>query len=509
MARLTASFLYSPVSEDPNAMTEPVAFARPKTARYLAALAAAGVLAAVSPVASAAPASAGVAESSGCPDGFGATAAANTIALGGVDLRALGRDEAPLPELRVATAHSGFAGGPARAAADARYIQSSGILPPGLIGPSAYQQAPPPHDQADEVPVQGVNLGALSAGTGGLRAAATWQDAARCTPSAGPHADAAARLAGLTVLPGRGGRALLRLGAIESGTATAVDQVDGKPAAAAGATGGVADFTLLAGGPAAFGVKVLSAPSLRVTAGTKKTVDYKPAVLEVRVPGRDAIRVDSAGSHADVVIPVDGGARAAAEDLGRAEDLPVVTGTTLLDVLGGATGALSGTLAGVRAVPESILDALLPGLPAVGRGESTVQAPEGSRAHPSRVVVLRVEIGSVERQTNATGIYAKALSVRIKLIVRTKWKSGGYGEQADGTTILDLGICSLEAAAATPRTGGYGPGGTGAGYGGVSGETGGTLPVTGSRAALILGAGLLLVVAGRMFVVLSRRRSTT
>ncbi|MER7002173.1 hypothetical protein ABT297_03880 [Dactylosporangium sp. NPDC000555] len=503
-------------------MTQPVGLARPKTARYLVALAAAGVLGAVSPVAVAAPAVAVAAESAGCPDGFGATAASNTLALGGLDLRGLGLDLRglgldlpPLVELRAATAHSGFAGGPARAAADARFIQSSGVLPVGLIGPSAYQQAPPPHDQPATAGVAAVDLGALKTGVGSLSAHATWQDAAKCTQSAGPRATADARLAGLAVLPGRGDRALLRLGAIQSGTATGVSTLDGKAAASATASGGVADLTLLAGGPHAIGVRVLSAPSLTVTAGSRKTVDYKAPVLEVRVPGRDAIRVDSAGSHADIVVPLDAGSRAAAEDLGRAEGLPVAVGVSLLDLLGGVTSALSGAVAGVAAVPEAILGSLLPGLPAVGRGESTVRAPEGSRTRPARAVVLRVEIGSVERQTSATGLYAKAYSIRVKLIVRTAWKSDGYGAQGaqgsqpDKTTILDLGVCALEAAAAAPRGDGYGPGGIVPSYGGVSGNTGGgeTLPVTGPRAAIVLGAGVLLLVAGRMFVVLSRRRS--
>ncbi|MEV6923624.1 hypothetical protein AB0M46_03775 [Dactylosporangium sp. NPDC051485] len=493
-------------------MTE-VAFARPKTARYLVALAAAGVLGAVSPVALAAPASAaGTVESAGCPEGFGATAASSTVALGGLDLRPLGLRLLPLPELRAATAHSGFAGGPARAAADARYLQSSGVLPPGLIGPSAYQQAPPPHEQPATVPVQGVNLGALSTGTGGLKAHATWQDATKCSAAEGPRADAGAKLGGLALLPGRGGRALLRFGAIESGTSTRVGQLDGKASATATANGGVADFTLLPGSPSSMGVRVLSAPTLTATAGpTKKNVDYKAPVLEVRIPGRDAVRLDSAGSHADIVVPVDGAARAVAEDLARAEALPIAGGTSLLDLLGGVTSALSGTLAGVKAVPESLLDSLLPGLPKLGAGESTVHATEGSNAdaRPARVVILRVELGTVEKQTSATGVYAKATSIRLRLIVRTTWKSGGYGgDQRDNATILDLGLCSLEAAAATPR-GGYGPGGAGGGYGGVSdnGDNGGTLPVTGSRAAVIVGAGLLLVVAGRMFVVLSRRRA--
>jgi hypothetical protein len=461
----------------------------------------------VSPVALAAPATAGAAESSGCPDGFGATAASNTLAIGGLDLRPLGLNQPPLPELRAATAHSGFAGGPARAAADARYIQSSGVLPPGLIGPSAYQQAPPPHQDPATVPVDGVNIGALATAAGSLKAHATWQDAAKCTEAAGPRATADARLAGLAILPARGGRALLRFGAIQAGTSTGVATQNGKAAASATANGGIADFTLLPGSASAIGVRVLSAPSLSVAAGAKQTVDFKPPVLEVHVPGRDAVRVDSAGSHADIVVPVDGASRSAAEDLARAEDLPVASGTALLDLLGGATPALSGTVAGATAIPESLLDSLLPGLPAVGHGESTVHATEGSRAHPARVVILRVEIGAVERQTSPTGLYAKAFSVRIKLIVRTTWKSGGYGgDQPDKTTILDLGVCALEAAAATPSRGGYGHGGAPAGYGDVSGG-GDTLPVTGPRAFLILGAGLLLLVAGRMFVVLSRRRS--
>ncbi|GAA2377781.1 hypothetical protein GCM10010170_083240 [Dactylosporangium salmoneum] len=469
----------------------------------------------MSPVALAAPAIAGgTAESAGCPEGFGATAASSTVALGGLDLRPLGLRQAPTPELRAATAHSGFAGGPARAAADARYIQSSGVLPPGLIGPSAYQQAPPPHEQPSTVPVEGVNLGALSTGTGGLKAHATWQDAAKCSAAAGPRADADAKLAGLALLPGRGGRALLRFGAIESGTSTKVGQLDGKASATATAEGGVADFTLLPGSPAAMGVRVLSAPTLTVAAGpTKKNVDYKAPVLEVRVPGRDAVRLDSAGSHADIVVPVDGAARGVAEDLARAEALPIA-GISLQDLLGGVTSALSGTLAGVTAVPESLLDSLLPGLPKLGGGQSTVHATEGSNggadARPARVVILRVELGTVEKQTSATGLYAKATSIRIKLIVRTTWKSGGYGgDQRDNTTILDLGLCSLEAAAAAPHGGGYGGGDSGGGYGGVSdnGGNGGTLPVTGSRAVVVVGAGLLLVVLGRMFVVLSRRRA--
>ncbi|GAA3275178.1 hypothetical protein Dvina_03315 [Dactylosporangium vinaceum] len=466
----------------------------------------------MSPVALAAPAAAGAAESSGCPNGFGATAAANTLAVGGLDLRGIGMDTPPLPELRAATAHAGFAGGPSRAAADARYIQSSGVLPPGLIGPSAYQQAPPPHENPATVPVPGVDLGVLTAGAGGLKAHATWDDATKCTASAGPQATADARLGGLAILPARGGRALLRFGAISSSTDTGVAAVDGKSAAKATATGSIADFALLAGGPSPISVRVVSPPSLTVAAGAKKTVEYKAPVVEVRIPGRDVLKADSAGSHIDVVVPVDGNSRTEAAELAQAENLPLVGSVPLLDLLGGATSALSGSLAGATAVPESLLEGLLPGLPVVGGGQSTVRNTEGRSGHPARAVVLRVELGSLEKQSNATGLYAKAYSIRVKLIVRTKWKTGGYGDQADQATILDLGVCALEAAAAAPSANGYGTGGhSHGGYGGVSGGTGGgdTLPVTGPRAAIVLGAGLLLLVAGRMFVILSRRRSTT
>ncbi|GGM34016.1 LPXTG cell wall anchor domain-containing protein [Dactylosporangium sucinum] len=492
------------------------AFARPKTARKIAALAATGILGALSPVAFAAPAAAAP-SSAGCPEGFGATAAANTLALGGVDLRGIGLNAPPLPELRVATTHSGFAGGPARAAADARYIQSSGVLPPGMLGPVAYQQAPPRNDRPSAVSVAGVNLGALSVGVGELSAHATFDDAGKCDPRSGPRATSSARLAGLAVLPGRGDRALLRLGALRSSTETAVD----KRGASAAATGSIADFQLLAGGQSAIGVRVVSPPTLTVVAGSKKTVDYSPARLEVRVPGREPLRISSAGSHVDVVVPVGAAARTEAEELGRAEGLPVLSSLPLLDLLTGITGALTGGLTGGGTTPD--LGLILPGLPEVGKltgvlgGGSSVQPPaEGYPKHPAKVVVLRVELGTVEQQTSPTGVYAKAAAVRVKLIVRTKWKGhasdDGYGGSSgdhpkyDQKTIFDLGLCSLEAAAAAPKGDGYG--GVGGGGGGDDGEGGGgELPVTGSKAALIVGAGLLLLVAGRFFLVVSRRRT--
>lgn len=533
-------------------MTSPVASARPKTARTLAALAATAIVGALSPVALAAPAAAAPADAA-CPEGFGATAASNTLALGRIDLRATGLSNAVLPELRVATTHSGVAGGTLRAAADARYLRSSGDLPAGVLGPRAYQQAPPSHNQLDVVNVAGVDLGALRLGTGGLRAEASWKDAGRCTAADGPRAAGEAKLAGITVLPGRNGRALLRINTVESATVAGVGEAGGRPAATAAATGGIADFKLLDNGPSAIGVRVISPPSLRVLSGAKKTVDYTAPVLEITIPGQAPIRVSSAGSHVDVVVPVDAASTEAATDLARTENLPLLGGLPLVDLLTGITSAVSGTVAGATAVlPGADLNSLLgglPGLPAVGGllGSSSAPPPAETENAPversHRVAVLRVELGSVEKQFSSTGVYAKAASVRVKLISRTTWKStGSYGHgsgPADKTSLIDLGICTLETAAAAPKSpagpgsttapdddsdGGYGPGpgddddddddgygghdggGTGGGSAG-GGGTGSGLPVTGNNVALMLGGGVLLVMAGRLLQILARRRA--
>jgi hypothetical protein len=529
-------------------MTSPVASARPKTARTLAALAATAVVGALCPVALAAPAAAAPADVA-CPEGFGATAASNTLALGRIDLRATGLSGAVLPELRVATTHSGIAGGSLRAAADARYLRSSGDLPAGVLGPRAYQQAPPTHDVPDVVNVTGVDLGALRLGTGGLKAQASWKHAARCTAAEGPRAASSATLAGITVLPGRNGRALLRINAVQSATVTGVGSAGGRPAATATATGGIADFKLLDNGPSAIGVRVVSPPALTVLAGATKTVDYTAPVLDVTIPGRAPLRISSAGSRVDVVVPVDAASTEAATDLARAEGLPLLAGLPLLDLLTGVTSAVSGTLGGVTAIlPGADLNSVLgglPGLPAVGGllGASSAAPPPAATTESATegrgVVVLRVELGPVEKQFSSTGVYAKAASVRVKLISRDTWKSsgthghGGSGT-ADQTALIDHGICTLETAAAAPKPpagpgsdpddddsdGGYGHhddddddgygngGGTGGTGGGGGGHTAGNgLPVTGNNVALMLGGGVLLVVGGRLLQILARRRA--
>ncbi|WP_327006590.1 hypothetical protein OHA72_04515 [Dactylosporangium sp. NBC_01737] len=357
-----------------------------------------------------------------------------------------------------------------------------------------------------------------------------------------------ATLAGITVLPGRNGRALLRINAVESATVTGVGSAGGRPAATAAATGAIADFKLLDNGPSAIGVRVISPPSLSVLAGTTKTVDYTAPVLEITIPGKAPIRVSSAGSHVDVVVPVDAASTEAATDLARTENLPLLGGLPLIDLLTGITSAVSGVVGGATAiVPGADLNSLLgalPGLPAVGGllgsgGTPSSSSPsQESASAPARVVVLRVELGAVEKQFSSTGVYAKAASVRVKLISRNTWKStGGYGHggsgPADNTSLIDLGICTLETAAAAPKApaapgsttapdddsdGGYGPDddSDGGGYGHHGGGTGGTgggtgggggLPVTGNNVALMLGGGVLLVVAGRLLQILARRRT--
>jgi hypothetical protein len=296
-------------------------------------------------------------------------------------------------------------------------------------------------------------------------------------------------------------------------------------AAAATATGEVTRFQLFAGTSQAITVRVLSPARLRVVAGAQKTVDYDAPVLEVTAPGRAPLRLSGTGGHVDVAIPVDAGSASLAGDLARAEGIPIVSSLPLgalvprsapvppasgpVDDRGesGVTGILR-DLPGVPALTglvDDVAGGLLSGTPATAGGRAT-----GS----GRVVVLRLALGDLHKETSATGVHAKATALRVKLLVRTKWAghSDGYGgaDDTDRAPLLDLGVCVLEAAAATPLPpyGGGSGGGTGGAGGGPAGNpSGGSLPVTGDRVALVLGAGTVLLVAGRLLLVLARRPS--
>jgi hypothetical protein len=487
------------------------------------------------------PAAAAPTPEAGCPALFGGTAASELLALRLLDLNPLGVNLPPVADVHVSTTRSGIAGGPDHAASEAHYLQAQLLghqVPSGVLAASAYQQAPPPNATPVLVPTVGVNLPMLQLGTGGLSAHATVGSGGReerCTPGAGPLSETAAKVARTRILPGSGGRALLSVDAIDTNTSARVVREAGRPAASSEAIGDLTKIQLFAGTPQAVGVKVVSQPKLRVVAGVKKTVEYEAPVLEVTLPGHAPTRLGAAGDHLDIAVPVDPASVGQADGLG----LPVLSGLSLESLLGtlpvkggapvnAATGPVKSLVPALPGIPglAGLSDDIAGGLLAGDRAEHTT-LPSGKAGG---VVVLRLSVGELSQQTTATGVHAKAASLRLKVLTRSTGYDGHDSTLADNTALIDLGLCVLEAAAASPKppasTGHHHGGGGGDGYGGTdNGDTGGTggisgttptptpvahtgsLPVTGNNVAYVLGGGVLLVLGGRFLTVLARRRS--
>jgi len=502
------------------------------------------LLSTASPLALAGPAAAAPTPEAGCPALFGGTAASELLALRLVDLNPLGLNLPPVADVHVSTTRSGIAGGPDHAASEAHYLQAQLLghqVPSAVLAASAYQQAPPPNATPVVVPTVGVNLPVLQLGTGGLSAHATvgTDRVERCAPGTGPLSETVARVARTRILPGAGGHALLSVDAINTNTSARVVRESGRPAASSEATGDLTKIQLFAGTPQAVGVKVVSQPKLRVVAGVKKTVEYEAPVLEVTLPGHAPTRLAAAGDHLDIAVPVDPASAGQADGLG----LPVLSGLSLDSLLGtlpvkggapvnAATGPVKSLVPPLPGVPglSGLSDDIAGGLLAGDRAEHTT-LPSGKAGG---VVVLRLSLGELSQQTTATGVHAKAASLRLKVLTRSTGYSGHDSTLADNTALIDLGLCVLEAAAASPKPsastghhhGGGGDGYGGNGYGGTdNGDTGGTggisgttptptpvahtgsLPVTGNNVAYFLGGGVLLVLVGRFLMVVARRRS--
>ncbi len=530
---------------------------RAHVTRRLAAIAAVGLLGALSPLAVAAPAAAAPTPSP-CPALFGGTAASELLALRLLDLNPLGLSLPPAADLHVSTTRSGIAGGPDHAASEAKYLQAKLLghaVPAGVLAAGAYQQAPPPHATPTVVPTVGVNLPVLQVGTGGLAAHATVGREERCAPGSGPASETSAKLGRTRVLPGRRGTALLGADALATHTSAAVIGDGGRPAAEAVASGDLTRIQLFAGTPRAISVKVLSQPKLRVVAGAKKSVDYEAPIFEVTLPGRAPQRLSAAGDRVEIALPVDAASSSLAGDLGREEKLPVLSGLSLGSLLGTVPGVPTENASAPASPAGSVLGDL-PGVPGLAgladdlaggllSGDRTASEhttlPQGKAG---QVVVLQLSVGELSKEVTATGVHAKAASLRVRVLTRSKWAghkdADGHGI-ADNTALVDFGLCVLEAAAAAPKQlpsygshngahhgahhgdhhggDGYGSGsgnGDTGGNGGVSGGNGptpvahatGNLPVTGNNIAYFLGAGVLLVLAGRFLMVMARKRTT-
>jgi hypothetical protein len=165
----------------------------------------------------------------------------------------------------------------------------------------------------------------------------------------------------------------------------------------------------------------------------------------------------------------------------------------------------------------------LAGVPAVGGllgGGSALPTTFGQNS-----LILRLSGGEISKEITDTGVHAKAITLRLKVIL-------ARGEAVN--TLIDLCVGVLEVAATAPSAGTRGDrpdrGSGGGGYGGdepdagaapeeptapepgggVAGgvvPTGSKLPLTGINITAIVGAAVVLLLAGRLLMVMTRRRT--
>ncbi|MBU2668326.1 hypothetical protein KOI35_32920 [Actinoplanes bogorensis] len=251
---------------------------------------------------------------------FTATAQADLAKISVLDAGVLRPDLPALADVRLASAHGSADSGrrPDRTIATGRYADAKllGLRVPGvpLAGTVAESRAPSGKDTAVEArnTVAGLDAGGLATiRLGKSTADSSWDDAYGCG-KAGPLTRSATMLAGAQFLGGGGtipallargpaGAAqptsLLRIGPTGS-TQSATDLVREKGRRAVRSAAGVAlsEVTLFAGTPQEVSVKVVTQPTLTVTATGSRAgakVDYRPAVLKVTAAGKPVATLDT------------------------------------------------------------------------------------------------------------------------------------------------------------------------------------------------------------------------
>jgi len=480
---------------------------------------------------------------------YGAAAAGDLVTLRLLDMRPLGVPLPALTNVRLATTRAGFSGGTA-SAAQGRYFEGAAVLgfspPAGPIDAEARRLAPP-HDEPVAVNPSQINLGPVRAGSGSLTADAEYDRPGRCDFAAGAGSTAGAALTDAAVLPAR--RTLVGVPDNQSTKAsTALIRYQGGTGAEAVTTSSLARLAIFE----ALKLRVSDPASLRVVAGgsgAASTVEYHAPLIAVDLPDGRSVQLDQAGRSFDFAVPAAGTQPVAGlptlptgalPDLlgglpGGASALPGLAG-----ILGGAgVGGVGGTgvgkglpgktesavspSAGSIAPPAAAGLPVLSGIPAVGGllgGVGPVATSAGQNA-----LVLRLTGGELSKEIADNGVHAKAITLRLKLLLVR-------GD--DVTTLIDLCVGVLEAAAtAPPRTArdegrsrdghGYGgdqPDDTGSPApddtptpqptGGVAGgpvPTGNKLPLTGMNVTAVIGAAVVLLLGGRLLMVLARRRT--
>lgn len=456
---------------------------------------------------------------------YGASASADLLRLHALDLPVLGLG--PVADVRIAATGAGMAAdaapGGVTSAAAARDVSANllgldlvGLVPVGELGTTVSQEAPP--TAPDPVTHTGLelDLGVLAADVGKIEARASWDEAMGCGSATGTAGSSDASLLNAVVLPTMNGQALASLpDNLSSRTETGLVANNGMAAAHAAAAASLADLRLFAGSDSEIAVKVISEPTLEVTAtgdAESSTVEYDSPILEISGPGIGTVRLEATGGHVDLVLPGNG----AQEALPEGETLPVVAGDDPFgELVAGLDGSTLGELSagGGDAAPPMELEGLpqhsgAGTLPLLG----DVLPGVTSHAGLDGLSVLRLSIGALEEEIGDESVSASAASLRLQLLA---WDGEGPAEPAHA--VLDLGIGLLAAAATAPALSDPPPDPSPSPSPDPSPDPSPTppppgddddddmLPVTGSSAlGLFAGAGVLLAVAGRLLLLVGR-----
>ena len=433
---------------------------------------------------------------------YGATAAADLVKLGLLDFRPVGLGLGPVADVTLVSTKSGMnALTPVNSAAAARLLDAKlfGVpLPPGPLTQTVSQQAPPSNDSPATASVLAKNLGLLKVGAGDLSAHATWKNGMACGKEQGQNTDASAEIANATVLPGlRKGTGLVHTSLLSSATQTGLAKEGDQVFSVARASVGIAEITLFAGSRSAIKIEVIKPPTLAVgTAGTEEsaTVDYTAPILKITGPGNISQQINSPGDTVELGIPSSLPLVGKAQELAKAEGLPLLGDIPLDGLLGDLNkpdatakadkGAMS--LPGLPALPD------VPDLPPAA--DIIGGAPESLPVVGSGALsLLRLTIGDVEKEVTDRAVRAEAASLRLEVLA---------GHQKKTKSVIDVGLGLLSAAAvapapeakpvppvAQPPSGG-----------------GGGLPVTGVNVGVIAGVGIVLLAGGGAMLIVGRRR---
>jgi hypothetical protein len=430
---------------------------------------------------------------------YGATAAADLVKLGLLDFRPVGLGLGPVADVTLVSTKSGMnALNPVNSAAAARLLDAKlfGVhLPPGPLTQTVSQKAPPSNDSPATASVLAKNLGLLKIGAGDLSAHATWKKGMACGKEQGQNTDASAEIANATVLPGKD-TGLVRTSLLSSATQTGLAKKGDQVFSVARASVGIAEITLFAGSRSAIKIEVIKPPTLAVgTAGTEAsaTVDYTAPILKITGPGNISQQINSPGDTVELGIPSSLPLVGKAQELAKAEGLPLLGDTPLDGLLGDLNkpdatakadkGAMS--LPGLPALPD------VPDLPPAA--DIIGGAPESLPVVGSGALsLLRLTIGDVEKEVTDRAVRAEAASLRLEVLA---------GHESKTKSVIDVGLGLLSAAAVAPAPEVPVPPVAQPPSGG-----GGGLPVTGVNVGVIAGVGIVLLAGGGAMLIVGRRR---